>query len=136
MEWKLDGPAEPVVKRMFYLAWKAVGGPSGIMGCLQDRGEVSEDEVWQNVKTAGDYPGGHLGRERPGHAYGDYVFGRMMKMGVDWTDDTITTRDSPLRIDYEAWCRKYPTYEALVLAAADELGVAAIAHARGEQVTT
>jgi hypothetical protein len=130
VEIKLSGPADPVVKRMFYLAWKAVGGPSGMMGFLQDRGEADEDAVWENVQTSGDYL---FGREpdpaTPGKAHGDYVFGRMMKMCVNWSGDTITVSDYELRRDYQAWCDEYKTYADLAKAAAHELGVGIVAPA-------
>jgi hypothetical protein len=121
-------PAEKttdVVKRMFYIAWKACGGPMG-MGFLRDRGPAqSEDEIWANVCNAGDYPGQRtFDPGKSGEAYGDYVFGRMMKMGVGFNPSTgaITTRDSELRIDYQSWCMAYPTYRVLLDAAANEVG--------------
>lgn len=111
-----------IVKRAFYLAWKAIGGPSSIMGCLQDRGEVSEDEVWRSVLTAGNYPGRNMW-ERPGEAYGDYVFGRMMKLSIKYDASSVAVPDSEPRRDYQAWCHRYPTYLSLIEAAASDLGL-------------
>lgn len=117
---------EPLMRRMFFLAWKACGGPVG-MGILQDRGPIeTEEDVWGNIQTAADYTSNH--HIKPGQVYADYVFGRMMKMGVKYgaeNADTgfIETRDGDLSPDYESWCEKYPSYEALAQAAAAELGI-------------
>lgn len=136
MRFKVDSweVAEAVVKRMFFLAWKAVGGPSGIMGCLQDRGEMDEEAVWNNVSTAGDYPGRAMS-SRSGEAYGDYVFGRMVKLGVKYGDDFVEAHERPLRCDYEAWCGMYPTVEALATAALNELGLPIERHAETTSAT-
>ncbi len=110
---------EAVAKRAFWLAWQACGGPRG-MGFLQDRPDATEDDVWANARSDQDYPGGR--HDKSGSAYGDYVFGRMMKMGLEFTEDTVSYRDGALRLDYEAWCGKYRDYEALVMAAMEDLG--------------
>jgi len=52
-----------------------------------------------------------------GRPYGDYVFGRMMKMGVSFNGKTVDLSEREVRSDYQAWCRKYRTYEALADAA-------------------
>lgn len=114
-----------VVKRAFYLAWVACGGPLGL-GFLQNKPGASEDDVWKNVCTDGDYAGnlrGNKVEDGKGEVYGDYVFGRMMKTGIKWDGDAITVRDETPRHDYQAWCRKYPTYDAIVREAATQLGV-------------
>lgn len=117
-----------VVKRAFFLAYNACGGTSG-MGMLQARSNVTEDQVWKNVCTHGDYPGGVLNGmadASKGDAYGDYVFGRMMKLGIqfDPSAGTIEISDSAPRADYQGWSgRKYPSYKALVDAAAAEIEV-------------
>jgi len=107
---------------MFYLAWQACGGLG--MGWLQDRGDQSEDSVWEAIVRKADYPGM---AERHPHKlqspYADYVFGRMMKMGFRWTPGTLEFSDGELRIDYEAWCGRYPSYQTLAEAAADQLGM-------------
>lgn len=116
-----DAP-EAVVKRAFFLAYQAAGGPVG-MGWLQAVADATEDDVWANVRSAGDYPGGAkaMGANKPGDAYGDYVFGRMMKLGLKWTDRAVCFQTGKPRHDYQAWCRAYPTYEALVKAAAESV---------------
>lgn len=115
---KVDSPIA-VVKRAFYLAYEACGGSSG-MGFLQARNEVSEEEVWQNIRNSGDYPGKPF-VECDGKAYADYVFGRMLKLGLDWDDDYVLWHDRDLSIDYQAWCGKYATVELLLMAAITSL---------------
>lgn len=77
-------------------------------GIFQDRGEVGEDAVWND----GDYPGSF--RVRAGRPYGDYVFGRMMKWGCEFDNNSVTIRDQEYRPDYQAWCGKYKTPQAIV----------------------
>jgi hypothetical protein len=114
---------EEVVKEAFWLAWKACGGPLG-MGAFQNRPQATKDEVWECVRSARDYgPGAAklMGSDKPGEAYGDYVFGRMMKLELKWDSKSIEYSDSVPRGDYQAWCRQYPTYQALVEAAVKSL---------------
>ncbi len=100
-----------------FTAWQACGGPVG-MGVFQDRGsQVPEADVINNISRAGDYPGGLLSRDKPGELYGDYVFGRMMKTSVRYTDDIVDIGHGKPRPDYQAWASRYPTYEKLVEAA-------------------
>lgn len=122
---KLKNSARTVelVKRAFFLAYNACGGSLG-MGIFQARTSVTEDQVWQNVLTRGDYGGG-FGNDRPERPYGDYVFGRMMKMGCEFNESkgTVDISDSPTRWDYQGWSGVYKTYEALFVAAATECGI-------------
>ena len=72
--------AQAVAKRMFWLAYEV----SSVVGAgfLQAREGATEDDVWENVNTRGDYPGRADMESAPQKApYGDYVFGRMMKWG-------------------------------------------------------
>lgn len=103
---------------MFWLAWQACGGPLG-MGVLQDHPSASEDEVWNRVIESGDYAMNH--DSRPWAPYGDYVFGRMMKLGLTIYGSSINVPDQELRSDYQAWAVKYPTYPSLLDAAATEI---------------
>jgi len=119
MKYQCDN-AEEVVKEMFWLAWQACSGPLG-MGILQNNPEAGRDDVWKNVQTSGDYVGSLLD-SRPGRAYGDYVFGRMMKVGAEYGSDWIELREEAPRPDYQAWCLTYPTYGALYDAAVASLG--------------
>lgn len=116
-----------VVRRAFYLAWRACGGPLG-WGIFQDNPSATEADVWDNVSLRGDYPAHADGTPvagpgvKPGEAYGDYVFGRMMKLGLRWDDTGVLADDAARpRPDYQSWCTTYPTYEALVRAAAGSL---------------
>lgn len=119
---KCDNP-EQVVRRAFWLAWQACGGTAG-MGFFQDRPGADEESVWKNVRSAGDYGRGGMitNPDKPGEAYGDYVFGRMMKLGLKWDADGVECRDDIPRIDYQEWCHKYPSFAVLVNAAIADLG--------------
>ena len=113
MKKTVESP-EAVAKQMMWLAWQACGAPLG-MGVLQDAPKATKEDVWQNVITQGDYQG------RPPNAngayYADYVFGRMMKLSLQYDDGTIELPDREPTIDYQSWSRKYPTYESLFNAA-------------------
>ena len=123
--------ARDVVKRAMFLAWQACGGALG-NGIFQDRGPgMTEAQVWEQLVEKGDYSGGNAFGQRntdeadQGDVYGDYVFGRMMKVGYSWSDgDRINYyHDDKLTLDYQAWCGRYPTHQALLDAAAGELGL-------------
>lgn len=111
-----NDPVE-LAKEIFWLAWQACGGPRG-MGFLQNRPEATRDDIWNNVSCSGDYP---INRSEPQRPYADYVFGRMMKFGMEITDHSITVRDGQPRGDYQSWCAIYPTYEGLVAEAQKSL---------------
>lgn len=115
-----------VVKRAFFLAWQACGGTFGL-GFLQDRPGANEEDVWNNVCTRGDYYGGltTFGVDR-GEAYGDYVFGRMMKLSMSFDDDkgTVSVSSREPNPEYQGWSATYPTYTALVQAAVGSLTLA------------
>ena len=107
---------EEIVKNAFYLAWEACGSTFGL-GILKDHPSASKEDIWENVACSGDYPSSlHNKKYEP---YGDYVFGRMMKLGIryDPNKGTITVRDEAPRPDYQGWCRKYKTYDDLIEAA-------------------
>lgn len=108
----------PVAKRAFFLAYNAINGTTGL-GFLQAKAAVTDEQVWQHVCHD---------ELRP---YGDYVFGRMMKMGctINLTEGTIEVRDVPPRHDYQGWSGTYPTYASVFEAAAKELGVSQLAAA-------
>ena len=111
MKYKVTGvKAKKVVKRAMYLAWRACGCPTG-MGFLQDRPGATEEDVWLSVGTLGE-------------VNADYVFGRMMKLSLRYTDDEIVAglRGDPPQPDYQGWCCIYPSVLALLEAAAAEVG--------------
>lgn len=115
-----------VAKRAFYLAYEACGGTSG-SGWIQAVDKATEEEVWQNALVRGDYPGRERRKkelsDQPKQAYGDYVFGRMMKLTLRWDNETneIEISEAIPRADYQSWCRKYPSYKALIDAAIESL---------------
>ena len=113
---------EAVAKRAFWLAWKACGGTEG-MGFLQNNPAAGEEDVWNNARVGADYAGKR--EPKTGEVYGDYVFGRMMKLTLKWNETGIEFRDAVPTRDYQAWCRKYPTYQALIEAAIAELSKSA-----------
>jgi hypothetical protein len=120
MEIKCDQPEE-VVKEAFWIAWQACGRPQGL-GMLQNRPNATKEDVWNNIRQAGDYEGGAITNpDKPGDAYGDYVFGRMMKLGIKWNKEAVIVREDSPRIDYQSWCLKYPSYKTLIDAAIDSL---------------
>jgi len=106
-----------LVSRMMYLAWKASRMTGA--GFLQNRGELSEDQVWQVMYEKEDYPGNSpfMSPNKLGDVYADYVAGRMMKFRLKWTDDTIGTGNGPWRSDYQSFCCTYPTFNDLMAAA-------------------
>lgn len=114
---KVENP-EAFVRRAFFLLWQACRGPSG-MGYLQDNPEASEDDVFTNVQTSGDYPGTRL----HSNYYGDYVFGRMMKWGCEIKDGLIDIVDKEFQLDYQGFSHRYKTNEAIVKATARSLDV-------------
>lgn len=116
MKIEVKNPAE-VVKEAFWLAWQACGGPHG-MGAFQDNPTADKEAVWCNAYGKGDYPGGNSGGgNKPGRVHGDYVFGRMMKLCISWTETEIDVPEGNPRPDYQSWSCKFATYEDLIEAA-------------------
>jgi len=113
----VDNPAELLAKRMFFLAWNACKGPLG-MGWLQNRPEATEEDIFQNVASAGDYSGNFKSEG----LYGDYVFGRMMKWGCEVKGNEITLHCRPFEPDYQAFEPIYKDDMALLDAAVKSLG--------------
>ena len=105
IEFTTDQGAEAFAKRFFYLAWKA----SGVFGygALQDNLHAVEAEVWYNVQTAGDYPGGSHQPTYRFHA--DYVFGRMMKVGLKMKDGCVYIPLTEPDAEYQSWSTTYKT---------------------------
>lgn len=96
---------EVVAKRAFFLAYQAshvVG-----MGFLQAEQGVTEAEITSHV--------------RDNKLYGDYVFGRMMKLRLEWNHEAVIVPDSVPHPEYQSWCSVYPTYASLIDAATRSL---------------
>lgn len=112
--------AEEIIKRAFWLAYKAAR--TSEMGFLKARDDASEDDVWENVKVMGDYPFGSS-RTKRGEFYGDYVFGRMLKLrlNIHGREIGIDYPSTKVDIKYQSWGSTYPTYEELLRAATLEL---------------
>ncbi len=113
---------EEVVKEAFFLAYQNAGREMG-MGVFQAKSGTTKDDVWNNVTTGAEY-GGNVFKDRankPGQAYGDYIFGRMCKLSLKWTETGVDVQESQPRTDYQAWCRVFPSYEALVRKAIENL---------------
>jgi len=113
---------EEFVKRLFYLMYTGAGREFG-MGVLQARKSVTEEDIYKNITTAGDYTFGAKDssaerdareRERNGEFYGDYIFGRMVKFGCKIKDGVIEFYDRDLDPEYQGWAVKYPTVKALI----------------------
>lgn len=114
-----------LAKRVFYLAWKAsrvVGS-----GVLQDQGDKTEEEVWGCIGGREDYASVSveiMGKQKLERGIdADYVFGRMVKLGVRVENEVlrIMSGGSDPQPDYQSWCGSYPTYEALLQAARNDL---------------
>jgi len=100
---------EQIAKRAFWLAYQA--SPVMGMGILQKRDDATEETIWADVH-----------REGTNSADGDYVFGRMMKLGISWTQDTIeVNRGREPRADYQGWAGKYKNSADLLEAAMGSL---------------
>lgn len=97
---------ETLAKRCFWLAFQAARAAG--LGWLHatDASEATEDAVWSEVE-----------KDDRGY-YGDYIFGRMMKMQLP-REGEVPSRT--LQPDYQSWCGTYGTYAALIAAARETL---------------
>jgi len=109
---------EQIAKRYFFLAYEAsnIGG----LGIIRGRSDINEDDIWNNVLQSGDYPKGSH-NNNINEPYGDYVFGRMMKVGCKILENGIEVRDGLGRLDFQSWASKYPTFKDLAVAAVSSL---------------
>lgn len=114
---EVEYPLE-TAKEAFWLAYKAAGGARG-MGAFQARGDATREDVFENVQAEGDYPGEP--RASGNELYGDYVFGRMLKLRLAVADEGVEVPTTDVRPDYQSWSREYSSYEALVEAAAENV---------------
>lgn len=109
--------AKTLAKRILFLAYEAsnVFG----MGAFQARDAITEEQVWTNTVTKGDYGGFGADTE---DIHADYVFGRMMKLSFHIKDDTISYDGvDKTKLDYQSWGAKYKTYTKLFQAAIKSL---------------
>ena len=105
--------AHTLAKRILFLAYEAsqVFG----MGAFQARNAITEEQVWVNTVTKGDYGGDKINTK---DIYADYVFGRMMKLSFHVKDNTISyDGNDKAKLDYQSWGVKYKTYTKLFEAA-------------------
>lgn len=112
-----------IVKEMLWLAWKACGSPFG-MGILQDKPTATKEDIWNNANTMGDYPIRHspnIVDNASGFVRADYVFGRMMKLNISISPNTVKLPDARPKPDYQAWCSTYWSYQDLYAAAVKNL---------------
>ena len=100
-----------LAKEMLWLAWQACGGTTG-MGWLQDRPGATKENIWNNV-----------GVRQGNRVDADYVFGRMMKLHLEYDNKSVIYDDRELTLDYQSWCGTYPTYKDLESSAIASLGV-------------
>jgi hypothetical protein len=109
--------AQTLAKRILFLAYEASSVYG--MGAFQTRDAVTEDKVWTNTITKGDY-GGFPANTKD--IYADYVFGRMMKLSFHVKDNTISYNgNDKTKLDYQSWGAKYKTYSKLFQAAIKSL---------------
>lgn len=123
MRIKVKGAtAQEFVKRTFFLLYEACGGTSGY-GFMKRKDGAAEDDVWKNVTELGDYGKVTQKMEKTsGRAYGDYVFGRMMKFSCSWQDDVVDIPDRTYSPDYQSFCHVYKDGFAIAKAVAESLG--------------
>jgi hypothetical protein len=106
-----------IAQEAMWLAWQASSVVG--MGVLQDKPGAMRDEVLKaTFRPQSDYA-----KERglPLEGSADYVFGRMMKTVFRVKDKALSFSDGEPRGDYQSWCYKYRTYEALIDAAETEV---------------
>jgi len=103
---------EQIAKVATFLAYQASHAVG--MGVFQEKSDITEDKLWAVLAPRDNGNGTST-------VYIDYGFGRMMKYSMTFDDKNIEGRSSNLSKDYQSWCVKYPTYEALIAAAVAEL---------------
>lgn len=119
---------ERLARRIGYLAYQAsqvVG-----IGARHTRVGATEEEFWSalrgdvNAKAEVFLNIDPMPEANPtGKVYCDYVMGRMMKLSIAWDDSGVILDNGQPRSDSQSWCRKYPTYADLKLAAIASLPV-------------
>lgn len=100
-----------VACRAMFLAYEASAVVG--MGRLQARDGAAEGDLILNLVRP-DAAG-------VGTMYADYVYGRMMKLRINYGANFVADNDRPLSLDYQSWARVYPTFDALIAAAIKSL---------------
>ena len=114
-KYETEAQATEVLKEALWLAWVAAGGPRG-NGVLRDNPSAQKEQVWDQAYNLKDYSGRGLTDGMNLNA--DYVFGRMLKLRIRRPDaTTLEIPDFDPRPDYQSWCIKYPSFDALFDAA-------------------
>lgn len=122
LTFKTNVEAVNVASRALFLAYNAAGVFG--MGAFQAQENKSENEVFNNVLTGGDYPGRtQIPNMTNCRLYADYVFGRMMKLVITINNNTLEFSDDKPRLDYQSWGSTYKSYIKLFKAAMKELNV-------------
>lgn len=132
-----------LVAAFMALGYEACGGTVGL-GALQATDGVNASNILDLTPPRPSY-----GKDGSKEVYGDYVAGRMMKTGIVFNEEEgwVEVRDSQPTPDYQGWCEgqardpgvaqaqmlaamfggaktaKYASYEALLKAAAKNVGV-------------
>lgn len=128
------------------LGYESCGGTLGL-GALQEASGVTKHNVLRLCRVSPDYR-----NPSTKEVYGDYVAGRMMKTGISFNENEgwVEVPDRQPTPDYQGWCSgeprdpgvrqawmamgtnkgtKYASYEALLRAAAQRMGVELLAEA-------
>ena len=123
---KINGTdRKKLLKRIFFLLYEAAGSPRG-MGILQARSDATEEDVWRNVRRMGDYPGDFGKKEyEKGRVYADYVFGRMVKWGIELRkdEDELKIVKEEFDPEYNGFFSTYKNNQEILDAAFESLGV-------------
>lgn len=119
-EFEVENDAEDVIAEAFWLAYQSAGGARG-MGALQENPNATKEDVWENVRNEGDYPGDPNASD--GEYHGDYVFGKMLKLRLwnasesSWfgeSKNAVAVPNTEINRRYQAWASDYDTYEELI----------------------
>jgi hypothetical protein len=112
-----------VASRALFIAYNAslVFG----MGAFKAQENKTENEVFNNVITKGDYPGKlqSIPDMSNCHLYADYVYGRMMKLKMTIVNNTIQFYDDKPKIGFQSWATTYKSYNKLFKLAMKELNI-------------
>jgi hypothetical protein len=113
------------ISRAFFLAYQA-SRPIG-MGLLQAAklaGPATEDQVFENIKSSGDYAANLNPSADANEFYAGYVFGRPLKLRISIEGDRITIDQGLLNPDEpDDFPDFFQPESSLISATAESLGV-------------